>query len=234
MARKHEAEILLRSGLSPTEIAKTMGISVGSAIQYLRTRLGEGALRRSDLYFAIPAARREYLQSLTGKGGIDKQLRENGSSPEEFVLFSNLRSRRVFAGDLYEFVCDIEIALHDLVRQTLRQVFGPSEEHWWRRGIPEEVRKGCVNRREEDDDPSPDPFTYTTLVNLYKIIDANWKCFVPVLPKEYRGNKSTLKRDFTRLNRIRNAVMHPVKQQKWSEADFLFVRTVRAHFVKGG
>lgn len=44
---KEQAEKLLRSGLYPSQIASEMGVSVSTVIQYLRTRVGEGALRLS-------------------------------------------------------------------------------------------------------------------------------------------------------------------------------------------
>ena len=58
MARKNEAEQLLRQGLCPSEIAGRMGISVKSVVQYLRTQVGEGSLRLSDLYFSWPPEKR--------------------------------------------------------------------------------------------------------------------------------------------------------------------------------
>lgn len=63
MARKHEAEKLLREGSYPSEIARHMGISVKSVIQYLRTRVGEGSLRLSDVYFSWTPEKREVLGS---------------------------------------------------------------------------------------------------------------------------------------------------------------------------
>ena len=62
MARRHEAEELLRRGTTIQRIASEMGISVASVIQYLRTRVGEGSVRFSDIYFAIPKTDRALLQ----------------------------------------------------------------------------------------------------------------------------------------------------------------------------
>ena len=102
-------------------------------------------------------------------------------------------------------------------------------EKFWRKGIPAPVRKRCQERREEDDEPSA-PFRYTTLIDLAEIIDKKWSLFQPVLPKHYMSNKQLLSSDFTRLNRIRNTVMHPVKRREWSEDDFEFTKRLRATF----
>ena len=237
MARKHEAEKLLRSGRSPMEIANHMTVSLGTVIQYLRLRVGEGALRLSDIYFSIPADKRKLLQSVAKRKAVTgfadtRILKEHGLSREEFELFSALRERRVFAGDMYEFVSETELSLHEIVRTKLEAAFGTEETGWWRKGVPAEVRTICVTRRELDDDPSPTPFAYTDLVHLFKIMDRNWALFVGLLPKEYASNKKKLESELARLNSIRNSVMHPVKGKKWSESDFEFVRHLRTMFVK--
>jgi hypothetical protein len=236
MARKQEAEKLLRNGRSPAEIAEEMGVSLATAIQYLRLQVGEGTLRFSDIYFAIPAAKRKELQLVAERkasiGYVDtRMLKEQGLSREEFELFSRLRRRHVFAGDMYEFVSETELSLHELVRSKLEEAFGTEETGWWRKGVPADIRTVCVSRREQDDEPAASPFAYTDLVHLFKIIDRNWNLFVALLPKHYASSKKTLESELARLNRIRNSVMHPVKGKKWSEADFEFVRRLRETFV---
>lgn len=233
MARKHEAEQHLRDGLSPSDIASRMGITVSSVIQYLRTRVGEGALRFSDIYFAIPADKRDLLQMALAQrdeqGSIPQhEMQSKNLTREELDLFDSLRTHRVFAGDMYEYISDVELTLHSWVRRTLENEFGAGELEWWRNGIPSGIRSKCAARREEDEDPSDEVFAYTDLIDLAKIVNKHWELFRGMLPKEYSQNRKHLDRDFARLNRIRNAVMHPVKQRKWSEDDFQFVRTFRS------
>ena len=178
MARRNEAEAPLRDGLSPSEIASRMGISVGSVIQYLRTRVGEGSLRFHEIYFAIPAAKRELLQMALAQrdeqGFVDRrELQSKGLTREELELCDSLRTQRVFAGDMYEYISDIELILHSCVRQTLEKNFGAGEHGWWRNGIPSGIRSKCATRREEDEDPSDQPFAYTDLIDLAKIVNKN-------------------------------------------------------------
>jgi len=106
MTRKEEAERLLRSGLYPSQIASQMDISVSSVIQYLRTRVGEGALRLSDIYLAFPADKRAVLEeALEGsheRGYVDsRSLQHHGLTTDEAELFRGLRLRRVLTGDMY-------------------------------------------------------------------------------------------------------------------------------------
>jgi hypothetical protein len=53
MARKHEAVKLLREGLSPSAIARTLETSVKTVLGYLYNQIGEGRIHRSDILFSI-------------------------------------------------------------------------------------------------------------------------------------------------------------------------------------
>ncbi len=76
---------------------------LASVIQYLCTRVGDGSLRLSDVYFSWPPERREVLQRAgRGKYPDDHLLSSNGLCRQELELFQSLRNRRVFSGDMYE------------------------------------------------------------------------------------------------------------------------------------
>jgi hypothetical protein len=62
LMRKHQAEKLLRRGLEPSAIAVQMDIAFNFVVQYLITRVGERALRLSDIYFSLPREKRQTLQ----------------------------------------------------------------------------------------------------------------------------------------------------------------------------
>jgi len=232
MARKNEAEMLLRAGFSPAQIAEQMGVSVGTVLPYLRIRVAEGVIRLSDLFFAIPReTRAQFERAITKDAGRlrvnSKKLPKGAYSPEELKLFLELYDSSTFSGDLYEYLAAIEIALHDLVRATLEKLFGKTESGWWRQGVPLRVRQECQGRREEDEDPVEDPFAYTTLINLKQIMEKHWAGFLDALPQHWAQNKKELLQALDRLNSIRNAVMHPVKKRQWTEDDFEFVRAFK-------
>lgn len=50
MGRPDEADELLKKGNSPSKIAQEMGISLASVKQYLYIKVGEGKIRRSDIF----------------------------------------------------------------------------------------------------------------------------------------------------------------------------------------
>src|SRR5262249_50918621 len=69
-----------------------------------------------------------------------------------------------------------------------------------------------------------DPFSYTTLIQLAKIFDKKWGLLSKRLPPKLESNKSEFTSRLERINRIRNAVMHPCKGIGISDDDFLMVR----------
>lgn len=231
MARKDEAERKLREGRYPSEIAKEMEISVASVIQYLRTKVGEGSLRLSDLYFSWPADKREVLQKAADRGYADhRTLVSEGLCREELELFRALRNDGMFRGDLYENLSAAEIAIHRLIRSRLEREYGLDETGWWRKGVPEKIRSECAARQELDEQPSDSKFDYTTLIDLSTIITKSWSLFQDEVPDTYRNDRKQLENDLRRLNSIRNTVMHPIKKRDWSEDEFMFVGRMRRLF----
>jgi hypothetical protein len=69
------------------------------------------------------------------------------------------------------------------------------------------------------------------MIDLSKIISKNWGLFQNLLPRNYAANHKELESDFARLNRIRNDVMHPVKNKKYSKDDIQFVKNVLDGFL---
>ena len=65
---------------------------------------------------------------------------------------------------------------------------------------------------------------------LSETVSKGWALFQSELPEGYRADRKRFTRDLVRLNHIRNSVMHPVKERKWSEDDFFFVRRLREFF----
>jgi hypothetical protein len=235
VARKEEAEALIRSGLTPSEAARQMAVSVATVVQYLRLRVGEGELRFSEIYFYLPAEKREVVEmEIKGHNPptvLETSIKVNFCiTPDDIRFYKSLRTRSTFAGDLYEYVSEIEIALHDLVSRVLRQAFGEEESGYWRKGVSVAIRKKCQERREGDEEPCDFPLQYTTLIELSQVIGDNWTLFQQLLPTEYRSNRKVLTTDFARLNWIRNAVMHPVKRRRWSESDFQFAAKLHEAF----
>src|SRR5690606_35559165 len=126
-------------------------------------------------------------------------------------------------GDMYSHLRTVEVTLHRLVRQTLQQAYSSHDDECWHHGVPLPIRQRCVSVREADPQHLVDPYVYTNLIDLKEIIEKNWVLFVDILPSEASRDKRELGRMFDRLNRIRNVVMHPVKQVHPTEDDFTFV-----------
>lgn len=202
MGRVEQTVGYLSQGRDPVQIAGILQISLGSVLSYLNRAVGEGMLRRSDIYFSFPPEMRAHYS-------------------RELQAYSDARAA---LGDMYDDVRRIEVSLHNKVRSTLVTEYGDGEIAWWRQGVPELVRVKCHERREKDPDDPCDPYCYTDLLDLGKIIEGRWDLFKDQLPRQYANNKKLLLQHLVRLNLIRNKVMHPVRGIVPCEDDFDFVR----------
>ena len=230
IGRKQQALQLAREGLTPSSIAAKMDVPFATVMSYLYGLVGEGVLKRSDIVFSFDQDTRDAIERAIEGGGTTElravrralarerlQVRR-----EDLAVYLTLRDARVALGDMYEMVRDIELALHDLFRGAFVQAFG--EERWWRDGVPANVRAECAALYEHDPDPAPDAFAYTTLIHLREILDKRWDVLESALPRAFRSNRKQLMSDLVTLNRIRNAVMHPVRRAVFTDREFLFVR----------
>ena len=113
--------------------------------------------------------------------------------------------------ELGQLIEDIEILLYEWVIEILKQKHG---EDWWYKGIPEETRKSCVNKREEEQSNLP-PEAYLTFIELQKIITKkeNWtffQCVFQEISNEQGKEKST--QWMVDFNEYRKAWAHPIKR----------------------
>jgi hypothetical protein len=142
MARKHEAVQLLKRGLSPALIAGNMQVSIGTVMGYLYNQVGEGAIRRSDILFAIDSEIRAAVETAERENGELSAWELTAAAmrvkpdahPDDVRIYLDLRKPEVYLGDMYWMIYLIETFLHDFIKQTFTQGHGAD---WWRLGIPE-------------------------------------------------------------------------------------------------
>ncbi len=207
MGRPRDVAELIRSGLTPTEIAHTLGVTVESVAGYLHRAVGEGLLRRSDVYFSVPRDRRN----------SDRTLQLWYSDPAQAL------------GDMYEDLRRVEMTLHERIREALIHRYGDGEAGWWRQGVPEGIRVKCQERRERDREDPCQPFSYSDILDLDGILEDQWALLKDLFP-DYSANRKQLSKDLRLLSRIRNKVMHPVRGLVPCEDDFDFVRRLQRSF----
>ena len=204
MGRPDEVALLVREGMTPKEIADKLEVALSSVESYLHRAVGEGLVRRSDIYLSVSEQKRKCDSTL-----------QKWYDPSHAV------------GDMYQDLRQIEIALHTKIREALIREYGADELGWWRQGIPEKVRVKCQDRRERDVDDPCEPILYTDLLDLDTILQDQWSLLKDLLP-QYTPDRRKLSEHLRRLNRIRNRVMHPVRGYVPEESDFDFVR----HWVR--
>ena len=208
------------------------GLSISTITQHIRQQLGEDEVRPVEVILAFNDVRGEKLDALYTKHlnhayrTFEKHAISLGLIYEEARLYYDVRQSRALRGDIYVFISDIELGLHQFVRNILIQSFGPEESQWWRKGIPAAVRKTCAQSREDDPDPVTDPYCYTTFIHLSDIIDANWSIFRPVFPEKIIRDRKQLLAKLRDLNHLRNAVMHPVKRKPWRPVELTAIKVL--------
>jgi len=238
MGRPAECASLVRNGFTPTQISREFSITFKSVVQYLYTAIGFGLLLKSDILFAIDestgGAIEQALCSLNHLSayGLVAVLKDAGIclDDEDAALYLDLRKSRVDIGDVYQFIAEIELSLHQTIQVTLKAECGDEEEGWWRKGVPQKVRIACVTRREEDVELPAEPYCYTTFSDLIDIIDKEWKVLSPQLPNAMTKDKGDCIRNLRQLNAVRNRVMHPVRSGPPSIKDFKFARDIHHIF----
>ncbi len=208
MEKSKQVGELVREGQTPTEIAETLGIAFSSVLSYLHRAVGAGYVRRSDVYFSLPSEVR------AAPKGDDAIIVQQFGSPAHAL------------GDMYDELRSIEASLHKLIRQTLVDHFGPEESEWWWEGIPENIRRKCAERRQEDTGPRYEEYGYTDVLDLAAIIRTRWTIASPHLGG-YASDKPRFLKDMQRLGQIRNLVMHPVRGDFPTEDDYAFLRELR-------
>ncbi len=231
MARKDQAADLLRQGLPPSQIAQQMHISPAAVMQYLCLKIGEGELRRSDIAFSLPHDARVAIEEIIEKsegsvtvGRLQRELRKRHVTANriDVGVYLHYRRARVVLGDMYELVRNVEVRLHSFIKQAFIAEF--TEENWWRGGVPDNIRAECAALLEKDPEPAGEPYCYTHLINLREILDKRWPILSKFMPKQLLNQKKELMERLLKLNRIRNSVMHPVRNAALTEEDFEFVR----------
>lgn len=230
MPKSEEAVRLLREGLPPSEIAARLNTSAADVMRHLCLKVGEGELRRSDIVFSIDSRLRHAIEETIARNGsasmrvIASELRRRNihANRLDMRIYLRYRRARVVLGDLYELVRNIEVRLHRFIKEAFIREHG--EDNWWRGGIPDRIRADCAATLERDMEPADHPYCYTTLINLREVLDKQWSVLGPQLPKRLQSDKRDFLDRLKRLNGIRNAVMHPVRNDRFTDEDFEFVR----------
>lgn len=204
MGRSSDVAELVRRGLTPTEIARELGVTVESVRDTCIAQWAKACLdaRTSTSPF------QKIVAALT------LTLEQWYSEPAHAL------------GDMYEDLRCIETTLHEKIREALIRRFGETESGWWRQGVPESVRVKCQERREKDTDDPCQAFCYSDLLDLDLVLQDQWLLLNNLFP-EYRANRKELSKDLRKLNRIRNKIMHPVRGWVPDETDFDFVRRLQ-------
>ena len=161
-----------------------MGITVGTVVQYLCTEVGHGRLLRSEILFSVPTDVRIIVETTISdlvdpsQENVLRWIKQHdrGVDLGDVRAYLSLRNPRVPLGDMYQLISELEEHFHSYIKDVFIRKYG--DEEWWRRGVPEGIRKECAGAREVDTEPAEEPFNYTTFIQLKEIFDKRWEVFI--------------------------------------------------------
>jgi len=197
---------------------------MGSVVQYLFVAVGEGLIRRSDILLSIDPGVRQKSDEERARLSGNFVLPPGYVPGTDGEVYLCLERDGAFMGDLYVFLMELEVALHQLIEAILKSEYGEEETGWWRKGVPQAVRVACVEAREKDYASPSEPYSYTTLIHLKEVIKNQWSLFARYLPRSVAIDKPKLMKSLDKANAIRNKVMHPVRAERPSQDEFDFIR----------
>jgi hypothetical protein len=242
MGKRDDALALLQQGFTPPQIAARQGVTLSTILGYLDQLVGRGSLRRSDIYFTMPAQVREALT------WFRKVWKEEAPDAESWEVVQAARQLGFelpqqdlevvwhygdphnFLGDMYEDLAWIELQIHRQIRDLLQASHGGT---WWETAVPTKVREECEIHWKRARHPGDSAYLYTGFPHLHDIIKDQWHYLQNLFTAEYATSRDTVLTDLQRLNAIRNKVMHPVRGEIPTEEEFLFVRRVRKGLAGG-
>jgi len=239
ITRREEVISLFKKGYSPKEIAQKIDrIRFERVMDFLYMEVGNGNLKKSDIWFSINHNMREMIEKCRSddevsiEEGFSEFFQIYESNKEEFKLYIKLEKARAAHGDMYELISEIELLLHRAIKNILIKTYGIAETEWWEKGIPLNIRQQCFGHRNNDDEPSKDPYCYITFINLKDIFDKQWIIFTDLLPDDLSIDRKGFLRNLIKINNIRNLVMHPSKGYDFKPKDFDFIYEFHATINK--
>ncbi len=124
----------------------------------------------------------------------------------------------------------LQLSIHDATMILLRSLFGEDESGWWRKGVPEKVRKEVASRREV----TPEGGAYDQffeLLDYRSIASDNWATFDPYFGFGPGKGKENRLAWFGKLSVLRNRIAHP-ERGTVSDDELAFIESLAAHFEK--
>ena len=212
-----------RDGKRPSIIARERNVSEATVIDYLKRGLGSGLITHSQILFVFSEQVRQLVLEFAGGPSSDKDQREfltalkrsKDVSDAEASFLAHLGKPRHLFSEMYSYLLEIERYLFSSIRNGLIQQHGLGKEgrDWWNKGVPKEIRKECAARRECDPENfCEDLLVYATFGELAQIFIKNWRSLSENIPEQLCSGQKNLKSNLEALQRVRNRVMHPLKQ----------------------
>lgn len=108
--------------------------------------------------------------------------------------------------EAYGIISHLEQSLRSVIETKLRMMHG---EHWWKRGVPEQVRTDCEQRKKDKEKPGEaghHPINYAYVDN-YKTIIVKRDNWDTVFQAAF-GDRTKVEASFSWVAKVRDAIAH--------------------------
>ncbi len=127
----------------------------------------------------------------------------------------------------------LELKMLETARLVLNQTNG---ENWWVECVPEKIRKKCMNRW-DDEKRKGEEYNYLDFIDYAEIAKQNETLKPFFFYDETKKDYTQISKDkgtnwLSKLNEIRKIYSHPVREEKISEEDLLYLKKMKDWFYK--
>jgi hypothetical protein len=123
---------------------------------------------------------------------------------------------------------ELQLKVQAATLNLLRHHYGPGEDGWWRKGVPERVRQEVAARREAS--PSGGKLEeFFELIDYKTIAEKQWEIFQPFFGYGDGRSKESRLAWFQKVNEVRNRIAHP-ERGPVSDDELALIESVMEHF----
>jgi DNA sulfur modification protein DndB len=153
-----------------------------------------------------------------GAGGVDKVRREfqkwlhdrepnfNPDGLQKYIQDSS----GMYNKETREVILHLQSSINDFIICILKEEYN---NDWWSLGVPHKIQKDCASKH-IDEGRKEKEWNYLLLLDYKEIVRTHWKLFNQIFsdPGSEQASKEAKLNWFVKLNKIRNKVMHPERE----------------------
>lgn len=216
MGKPAECAELIRQSYSPLHIADKLGVNHSTVVDYLYRAIGHNLITMSDIVFTWPEPSRIIIENIINRLNTDYwySIYNDVDFQKTFFDRNNLQFylelRKFYVGDLYFMISNLEIYLHNFVKDELSRHYNQYENEWWEKGVSGDLKNKCELKKSKNSPNSLHSYHFLNFMQLSDVIVNNWSLFRKIFTNDLIKYSENFRKYLFEVNKIRNKVMHPL------------------------